>query len=154
MEYKEWYIAVTEDCDENKGGYYCEIYHKSDTNHDNLIDYFCIHKKELEQNNNIEFWIKKYINENLIGKQCGTITEQIYYIIALVDSYSRKVEKMLAINKKHSIKEFQNEINRVKNKFEEEILEYGDDWEIISKNISSKFDWFELCYYADNFLEF
>lgn len=152
MEYKEWYIAVTEDCDENKGGYYCEIYRKSDTNHDNLIDYFCIHKEELEQNNNIEFWIRKYINnnKNLLDEQ----GEQIYYIIALVDSYSRKVEKMLAINKKHSIREFQNEINRVKNKFEEEILEYGDDWAIISENISDEFDWFELCYYADNFLEF
>ena len=67
-----------------------------------------------------------------------------YIIIGLKDYSTDKINTIIALNKKHTVEEFQNEINRVKNKFEKEILEYGDDWAIISENISKKFDWFEL----------
>lgn len=75
-----------------------------------------------------------------------------YRIIGLKDCSTDEINTLIALNKKHTVEEFQNEINRVKNKFEEEILEYGDDWAIISENISDEFDWFELCW--DKYVEF
>lgn len=41
------YVTSTEDCDENKGGLYCQIYADPELN--NELDNFCIHKEELEQ---------------------------------------------------------------------------------------------------------
>lgn len=47
----------------------------------------------------------------------------------------------ILLNNKHTIKEFQNEINRIKREKADEIYTYGNDWEIISENISKDFDW-------------
>ncbi len=59
----------------------------------------------------------------------------------------------IALNNKHTVRDFQNEINRVKNEFEDEIAQYGDDWSIIQENIDNKFDWFELGL-NDGYLEY
>lgn len=57
MEYRGFYISRTEDCEENEGGFFCQIY--TDENFDNEIDYFCIRKQEIE---NIDDLIIKYID--------------------------------------------------------------------------------------------
>lgn len=46
MEYKGYYIASTEDCCENEGGFYCQIYRADDSNHDDELDNFCVHVGE------------------------------------------------------------------------------------------------------------
>ena len=61
MSYKGFYITYTEDCEENLGGYFCQVY--ADKKLDYEIDYFCIHKEELI-NNNVQENIMNYINEH------------------------------------------------------------------------------------------
>ncbi len=53
------YVTSTEDCDENEGGLYCQIY--ADSELENELDDFCIHKDELE-NNTFERIAKEYVN--------------------------------------------------------------------------------------------
>lgn len=75
-----------------------------------------------------------------------------YNIIALKDWDTEETDKLLALNKKHSVKEFQEEINRVKELLYDARVndEYDDDdWSFIEENISSEFDWFEI-YYNDD----
>lgn len=61
MKYKDLYISCTEDCEENEGGYFCQVY--TDESLDDEIDYFCIHTDELETNT-IEDNIRLYIDNN------------------------------------------------------------------------------------------
>ena len=61
MKYRGFYISRTEDCEENEGGFFCQIY--ADENFENEIDYFCIRKQEIE---NIDDLIIKYIDYNFI----------------------------------------------------------------------------------------
>ena len=51
---------------------------------------------------------------------------------------------IIILNNKHSVKDLQDEINRIKREKYEEIMEYGNDLEVIKENISNKFNWFEL----------
>jgi hypothetical protein len=61
MEYRGLVISLTDDCEENTGGYFCEV-HQPDVL-DDRIDYFCIHPDELSENPDIEFWIRNYIDD-------------------------------------------------------------------------------------------
>ena len=56
MEYRGYYISLTPDCGPNEGGYYCQVY--QDQDYSEQIDDFCIHPDELEENPDIENWIK------------------------------------------------------------------------------------------------
>lgn len=56
MEYRGYYITLTDDCGPNEGGYYCQVY--QDQDYSEKIDDFCIHPDELEENPDIEYWIK------------------------------------------------------------------------------------------------
>jgi len=56
MEYRGYYISLTPDCGPNEGGYYCQMY--QDQDYSEQIDDFCIHPDELEENPDIEYWIK------------------------------------------------------------------------------------------------
>lgn len=51
---------------------------------------------------------------------------------------------IIMLNKKHSVKSLQDEIYRIKRDKYDEIMEYGNDLEIIKENISDEFDWFQL----------
>ena len=78
-----------------------------------------------------------------------------YNIVAVKDVFTEETDKLIALNKMHSIEEFQQEINRVKALLFEarEKGEYdGYDWGYIETNISSKFDWFEIEFYTDNYV--
>lgn len=61
MEYKGFYVTYTADCEDNLGGYFCQVY--KDSNLDYEIDNFCIHKEELLENN-VQEIITDYINQN------------------------------------------------------------------------------------------
>ena len=76
-----------------------------------------------------------------------------YDIYPLNDCNSGETYNFIALNKNHTVREFQDEINRVKDEFEDEIAQYGDDWSIIQENIDNKFDWFELGL-SDGYLEY
>lgn len=56
MKYRGLFISVTPDCDENTGGYYCQVY--TDEDMANQIDDFCIHPDELAENASIDYWIR------------------------------------------------------------------------------------------------
>lgn len=56
MEYRGYYISLTPDCGPNEGGYYCQVC--QDQDYSEQIDDFCIHPDELEENPDIEYWIK------------------------------------------------------------------------------------------------
>lgn len=60
MEYRGLYISVVPDCGPNEGGYYCQVY--ADLGMDDQIDDFCIHPDELEENPDIEYWIRENID--------------------------------------------------------------------------------------------
>lgn len=62
MKYRDLYVSSTPDCDENEGGYYCQVYLDEDMEYE--IDDFCIHPEELAANPNVEHWMKEYIDEN------------------------------------------------------------------------------------------
>ena len=51
---------------------------------------------------------------------------------------------VIMLHNKHSVKDLQDEINRIKREKYEEIMEYGNDLEVIKENISNEFNWFEL----------
>ena len=45
MRYKGFTVSVIDDCDENKGGYFCQVYASPDFS--GTLDFFCIHPDEL-----------------------------------------------------------------------------------------------------------
>lgn len=75
---------------------------------------------------------------------CVDDEDSNYRLVELRDCWDNTLYKYIMLNYKHSVKDFQNEINRIKKEKQEEINKYGDDWSIISANISDEFDWFEL----------
>jgi len=54
-------ITFTEDCDENKGGYYCQMY--TDENLDNEIGDFCIHPNEFKTFEDAVVKARQFIEE-------------------------------------------------------------------------------------------
>lgn len=46
MQYKGYYVTFVADCDDNTGGYFCEIY--EDESFDNRLDFFCIYKDSVD----------------------------------------------------------------------------------------------------------
>ena len=75
---------------------------------------------------------------------CVDDEDSNYREVELRDCWSGEVFTTIMLNYKHSVKEFQDEINRIKEEKSEEINKYGDDWTIISENIDKSFDWYEL----------
>ena len=57
MKYGNVWITTTEDCDENEGGYYCEVYADEDWVY--RIDYFCITLDQLNEHD-LEWWLNEY----------------------------------------------------------------------------------------------
>ena len=53
-------VAIMDDCGENKGGYYCEIYLNGID--DDAYDYFVIHKEDLTNGVSEEELAKKYVS--------------------------------------------------------------------------------------------
>ena len=60
MRYGKVWISMTPDCDENLGGYYCQVY--EDENMECQIDDFCIHTDDCDCTNEeeVENFIKEY----------------------------------------------------------------------------------------------
>lgn len=70
-----------------------------------------------------------------------------YKTIALKDFQNDNIiYSIILLNKKHTTKEFQDEIDKIVEEKYEEINLYGDDWQIVKKYINKKFDWIELNY--------
>ena len=61
------YISFTDDCGENEGGYYCEIYKGIFDLMDESVDYFVVHKEWIENAKNpletAEKIVIEYVNE-------------------------------------------------------------------------------------------
>ena len=68
-----------------------------------------------------------------------------YRVILITDigDYDEIYEAIL-LSYEHTVEEFQNEIDRIREEHKEEIQLNGNDWEIIKANISDKFDWKEI----------
>lgn len=62
-----------------------------------------------------------------------------YRLVFLLDC-----DNIILLNKKHTIKEFQEEVDRAKEKAREDINKYGDDWYYIQMNMNKNFDYIEL----------
>ena len=45
MQYKGFTVSAIDDCDENKGGYFCQVY--AGPGFSGTLDFFCIHPDEL-----------------------------------------------------------------------------------------------------------
>ena len=75
---------------------------------------------------------------------CVDDEDSNYRGVELRDCWSGEVYTTIMLNYKHSVKEFQDEINRIREEKSDEINKYGDDWTIISENIDESFDWYEL----------
>lgn len=58
MEYKNLRIDFTPDCGPNEGGYYCQVYRRSD---DLMLDDFCVHPDELPADGDPEKAIRQYM---------------------------------------------------------------------------------------------
>lgn len=79
--------------------------------------------------------------------------ENKYRAVELRDCYTNEVYTIIMLNNKHSVKDFQDEINRAREERQEDINKYGDDWTYISESISKNFDWYEL-ESDDDYLEY
>jgi len=67
MKYRDFYITYINDCGENEGGYFCEIYILDEYNSRSecdILDYFCIKPDELVSVSDVEYWIREYIDSN------------------------------------------------------------------------------------------
>lgn len=69
-----------------------------------------------------------------------------YKIIEKRDCNTGEVLGLIALNKKHTIEEFQKEIYRAKKEASEEIEMFGDDWYYITAHMKKNFDFIELDY--------
>lgn len=58
---KEFYITFCDDCDDNEGGYFCQVY--LDAELDDEIDCFCIHPNEYSNEKELKAVIKRHIKE-------------------------------------------------------------------------------------------
>ena len=65
MLYRELEISCIEDCGENTGGYYCEVFTLEP--YYDCIDSFCIHPDELQMNPDPEYWQKQYLDNAYEG---------------------------------------------------------------------------------------
>lgn len=61
---------------------------------------------------------------------------------------------IILLNKKHTIKDFQQEIYRAKQKAYEEIQKFGDDWYYIEQHMSKDFDYIELPFDENDYIVF
>jgi len=76
-----------------------------------------------------------------------------YRAVLLRDCSERDcVYKVIMLNNKHSIDDFQAEINRVTKKPLKEIDVCGDYVESVFKNIDEEFDWFEAKFEYEDYL--
>ena len=84
----ELFITLCDDCDENKGGYYCEVYLDEDMEED--FDNFVIHKEDLDCFENEDDGIKVLCEEYTRGVDDMPILNKkfnaIYNLIGDVDS--------------------------------------------------------------------
>ena len=75
---------------------------------------------------------------------CVDDEDSNYRLVVLRDSCDyNNVLGAVYLNYKHSIQDFQNAINKAKEKRQDEIYEFGDDWAIISEELGD-FDYFEV----------
>ena len=74
-----------------------------------------------------------------------------YRAVELRDSWDEDIiYQIIMLNKKHSIKDMQEAINRAKETRQEDINKYGDDWTWITQELEKEgFDWYELDYEDD-----
>jgi len=66
-----------------------------------------------------------------------------YTIVELRDSYNDYTLGTILLNKKHTIKDFQDAIYKAKEKNHEKIMMYGNDWEYISEDLKD-FDYIDM----------
>lgn len=71
------------------------------------------------------------------------ILDNDYRLVGLRDSCDYdSILGVVYLNNKHSIQDFQNAIYKAKEKRQEEIYEFGEDWTIISQELGD-FDYIE-----------
>lgn len=58
-----------------------------------------------------------------------------YNIVELRDCYNDEPVSTILLNKKHSIEDFQDAINKAKEKHGDDIQKYGNDWEFIEEEL-------------------
>ena len=61
---------------------------------------------------------------------------------------------IVLLNKKHTTKDFQQEIYRAKQEAYEEIQEFGDDWYYIEQYMNKDFDYIELPFDENDYIVF
>ena len=66
-----------------------------------------------------------------------------YTIVNICNDYTDRVDFSILLNNKHSVKDFQNAIDKIKVEIQDSIAEYGDDWVQISQKLTD-FDFIEL----------
>jgi hypothetical protein len=76
--------------------------------------------------------------EDLIGLNVQDLMALVcdkYNIVELRDCYDGEAVNTIMLNKKHSIEDFQDAINKAKEKHEDDIQKYGDDWSWIEEEL-------------------
>ena len=68
-----------------------------------------------------------------------------YRAVAIMDaSESNVFYTTIMLNKKHSVKDFQKAMNEAYERNKEEIVEFGNDLNVVLENIDPSFDWYEI----------
>lgn len=76
--------------------------------------------------------------ENILGINIQDLIALIkdnYNVVELRDCYDEEVVNIIMLNKKHSIEDFQDAINKAKEKHQDDIQKYGDDWSWIEEEL-------------------
>jgi len=86
----------------------------------------------------------------LTEENIGDIPEAQYRAVEIKDANNEEtVYRIIMLNNKHSVADFQQAIYDAYERNEEEISQYGDDVEVILGDIDPSFDWYELNYDDD-----
>ena len=66
-----------------------------------------------------------------------------YRIVKIYDNYDWEITGALLLNNKHNVEDFRKAIHKAKEKHEEDIYNYGFDWEYIEEELDN-FDYYKF----------
>lgn len=72
--------------------------------------------------------------------------ENNYRKVRLVNCSNDETKEIILLNNKFSVDDLQKAIDKIKDEKWEEIMLYGDDWQIILENLDDEFIYSELDY--------
>lgn len=72
-----------------------------------------------------------------------------YNVVKMIDNYDWTITGVILLNNKHNIDDFRDAIKQAKIKHEDDIYEYGCDWDFIEQELDD-YDYIVLDFTSDS----